>query len=69
MTIAASTTRWRRWVRASRLLRPVLSEFAVESPPVWILYPQNRNLTPRVRAFVDFMSEWSAQSGLSAVRM
>lgn len=52
----------------ARLLRPVLSEFAVESPPVWILYPQNRNLTPRVRAFVDFMSEWSAQSGLSAVR-
>jgi LysR family transcriptional regulator for bpeEF and oprC len=49
----------------ARLLKPVLAEFQLESPAVWVLYPQNRNLMPRVRAFVDFLVEWAAGSQLS----
>lgn len=43
-------------------LKPVLTRHAVESPAMWVLYPQNRYLTPRVRAFVDFLVE-AAESG------
>ena len=37
------------------LLTPILRKFEVDSPGMWVLYPQNRHLTPRVRAFVDFL--------------
>lgn len=37
------------------LLRRVLTRFEVASPAMWVMYPQNRHLTPRVRAFVDFL--------------
>jgi DNA-binding transcriptional LysR family regulator len=36
----------------------VLTRFQVESPAIWVMYPQNRHLTPRVRALVDFLVEW-----------
>lgn len=36
-------------------LEPVLAGFRVQSPALWVLYPQNRHATPRVRAFVDFL--------------
>jgi LysR family transcriptional regulator for bpeEF and oprC len=49
-----------------RLLRAVLTEFQVDSPPVWVMYRHNRNLSPRVRAFVDFLVEWAERSQLSA---
>ena len=49
----------------ARQLRAVLTEFQVESPPVWVMYPQNRNLTPRVRTFVDFLIEWASRSQLA----
>jgi LysR family transcriptional regulator for bpeEF and oprC len=49
-----------------RLLKAVLTEFQVDSPIVWVMYPHNRNLTPRVRAFVDFLVEWAAGNQLSA---
>ena len=52
----------------ARQLKAVLTEFQVDSPSVWVMYPQNRNLTPRVRAFVDFLVEWAAGSQLSAKR-
>jgi len=42
---------------AAGLLTPVLVEFQIDSPSMWILYPQNRHLTPRVRVFVDFLVE------------
>ena len=42
---------------AAGLLTPVLTDFQVDSPSMWILYPQNRHLTPRVRVFVDFLVE------------
>ena len=48
-----------------RLLKAVLTEFQMDSPPVWVMYPHNRNLTPRVRAFVDFLVDWAAGSQLS----
>lgn len=49
------------------LLRRVLTRFEVESPAMWVMYPQNRHLTPRVRAFVDFLLE-AAQAGRLAHR-
>jgi LysR family transcriptional regulator, regulator for bpeEF and oprC len=41
-------------------LQPVLTAYQVESPPIWAVYPQNSNPTPRLRAFVDFMVKWGA---------
>lgn len=35
----------------------VLSAYAVEGPPICILYPSTRLLAPKVRAFVDFVAE------------
>ena len=46
-------------------LKAVLASFQVESPAIWVMYPQNRHLTPRVRAFVDFMVEWARAAGFS----
>ncbi len=46
----------RRDVAAGRLV-PVLENYAAEMPPLCILYPQNRHLSSKVRAFV----EWSAE--------
>jgi LysR family transcriptional regulator, regulator for bpeEF and oprC len=52
----------------TRVLKTVLTEFQVDSPPVWVMYRHNRNLTPRVRAFVDFLVEWAERSRLSVKR-
>src|SRR4030095_9426918 len=38
-------------------LVPVLTEYPPPSVPVSLLYPRNRQLSPRVRAFID----WAAQ--------
>jgi LysR family transcriptional regulator for bpeEF and oprC len=43
-------------------LKTVLTRFRVESPSVWVMYPQNRHLTPRVRALVDFLVEWGKRN-------
>lgn len=43
-------------IAAGRLV-PILSDYAVESPDLSLLYPHNRHATPRVRAFVDFLAE------------
>lgn len=48
-----------------RLVR-ILRRFEVESPPLWVMYPQNRHLTPRVRAFVDFLVAAAETGELSA---
>ena len=32
---------------------------------IWVMYPHNRHLTPRVRAFVDFLVEWAKQNRLA----
>jgi DNA-binding transcriptional LysR family regulator len=43
-------------VRAGRLSR-VLPEFTSETAPIYAVYPSAQLLTPKVRAFIDFMSE------------
>jgi LysR family transcriptional regulator, regulator for bpeEF and oprC len=45
-------------IRAGEL-KAVLTAFQVDAPAIWVMYPQNRHLTPRVRAFVDFLIEWA----------
>ena len=50
----------------SGALRPVLTAFQVESPAMWAIYPQNRHMTPRVRAFVDFLVEAAREGRFSA---
>ncbi len=49
--------------RAGRL-KPILAGFQIDSPAMWVMYPQNRHLTPRVRAFVDFLVEAAQTGGL-----
>jgi DNA-binding transcriptional LysR family regulator len=47
-------------------LKAVLREFQVEAPTIWVMYPQNRHLTPRVRTFVDFLMDWAKKNRLTA---
>jgi LysR family transcriptional regulator, regulator for bpeEF and oprC len=49
-------------VMRRRDLKAVLTRFQVESPSIWVMYPQNRHLTPRVRALVDFLVEWGKRN-------
>jgi LysR family transcriptional regulator for bpeEF and oprC len=35
----------------------VLEKFKPAAQPIWLVYPQARHLSPKVRAFVDFMVE------------
>jgi DNA-binding transcriptional LysR family regulator len=35
----------------------VLSDYRDEKEGIWAVYPHNRNLSPKVRLLVDFMSE------------
>ncbi len=41
---------------ASGTLIDVLPDFPPSSSPVYVLYPQNRQLSPRVRVFVDWLA-------------
>jgi len=34
----------------------VLDKFKPKADPIWLVYPQTRHLTPKVRVFVDFMA-------------
>jgi LysR family transcriptional regulator, regulator for bpeEF and oprC len=36
-------------------LEPVLEKFKPPVDPIWLVYPQPRHLSPKVRAFIDFM--------------
>ena len=40
---------------ASGALVAALEKFKPELEPVWLVYPQTRHLSPKVRVFVDFM--------------
>ena len=53
-------------IRAGEL-KAVLTGFEVEAPALWIMYPQNRHLTPRVRTFVDFLLDWAKTSQLAVI--
>ncbi|MBW3698203.1 LysR family transcriptional regulator [Vibrio sp. T187] len=39
----------------------VLTDYRDDKEGIWALYPQNRNLSPKVRLLVDFLSEQFAQ--------
>lgn len=39
-------------------LETALEDFCADPLAVYALYPSNRNLSPKVRAFVDFLVEW-----------
>ena len=44
------------FVQAGRLL-PVLENYVREDVPIYAVYPSSRHLSPKVRAFVDFLVE------------
>ncbi len=44
-------------------LEVLLPELAPPALPVYVLYPQSRQLSPRVRVFVDFLKEAFAGFG------
>lgn len=48
---------------ASGKLVPVLENHLSEKVPVWILYPPNRHLSTKVRAFAEWTAELFAQTG------
>ena len=37
-------------------LEPVLEKFRPAIDPIWLVYPQTRHLSPKGRAFIDFMT-------------
>jgi DNA-binding transcriptional LysR family regulator len=43
-------------IRAGRL-RPLLAQFAPPRTPIAAVYPSRRHLSPKVRAFVDFLAD------------
>ena len=45
----------------SGTLAPILQDWESAGPPVYVVYPQNRHLSPKVRAFVDFVSALFAE--------
>jgi len=52
-------------------LRCVLSDWQIEPLPVWIMYPQNRHLSAKVRVFVEWIADLftvksAQQTGLEA---
>ncbi len=55
-------------------LRCVLSDWQIEPLPVWIMYPQNRHLSAKVRVFVEwiadlFTAESAQQTGIEAAHV
>jgi LysR family transcriptional regulator for bpeEF and oprC len=40
---------------ATGQLEPVLEKLKPRLDPIWLVYPQTRHLSPKVRAFIDFM--------------
>lgn len=49
---------------ASGQLEVVLGEYLSEDIPLFVMYPQNRHLSSKVRAFVDWVAELFANSDL-----
>ncbi len=38
------------------LLVPVLAEYTTKNGDVWIVWPSNHHLSPKLRVFIDYMS-------------
>ncbi len=51
------------------ILREVLPDLPPPPMPVWVLYPQNRLLSQRVRVFVDWLTEVFAAAPYQAVTL
>ena len=45
----------------SGALVQVLDAYAVDGPPISVLFPSNQQLSPKVRAFIEFVSETLAK--------
>lgn len=45
----------------SGALVPILPEYQLQPRDLYVLYPQNRHLSPKVRAFVDFVTAYYSQ--------
>ncbi|WP_235207130.1 LysR substrate-binding domain-containing protein [Pectobacterium brasiliense] len=45
-----------KYLRDGRL-QTILDDFANNSSPMWILWPASRDLSPKLRAFIDCLSE------------
>ncbi|MBI4193612.1 MAG: LysR family transcriptional regulator [Betaproteobacteria bacterium] len=43
-------------------LQPILRGYASEGPPVWVVYLERRHLSPRIQAFVDFLTSGISQT-------
>ena len=43
----------------------VLADFAAVGPPISVLFPSNRHLSPKVRVFIDFVAETLGQANAS----
>jgi LysR family transcriptional regulator for bpeEF and oprC len=52
---------------AAGKLEVVLDKFKPQVEPIWVVYPQARHLTPKVRVFVDFIAA-HFKEGASATR-
>ena len=53
---------------AAGTLRQVLADFPLTQTPVSLLYPRNRQLSPRVRVFIDWLVKvFARQTGENAV--
>jgi len=40
---------------------PILPEYQLQPRDLYVVYPQNRHMSPKVRAFVDFVTQYYAQ--------
>lgn len=49
---------------ARGVLEVILGEYLSEDIPIFVMYPQNRHLSSKVRAFVDWVAELFANSDL-----
>jgi DNA-binding transcriptional LysR family regulator len=49
-------------IEAGRL-RQILQKFSVNKHDLYVVYPQNRHLSPKVRVFVDLIAEWFQDGG------
>jgi DNA-binding transcriptional LysR family regulator len=56
----AQNTWWLfRWDIQNGAVAPVLEDYAVDGAPVSVVYPANRHVSAKVRAFIDFLVEIS----------
>lgn len=49
-------------IEAGRLQR-ILEEFSVDRHDLYVVYPQNRHPSPKLRVFVDLLAEWFQDGG------